>query len=71
MRDRIADGIFHRINLMLHSIASAAGQSECWSTACSEMMTGPLGMVIGCMWENPEVIAPQNYPFLLRDLHPI
>jgi len=61
-RDRITGGIFHWENLTWHSNASAASQLECWSTACGEIPTsGPLGTVLGGMWENPDVI-PSKVP---------
>jgi len=51
---------------MCHSTASAAGQSECWSTACGEILTSwPLEMVLRGVRENPDVIPSQMYPFPL------
>jgi len=65
MRGLIAQlGIFHWENVMWLSTAFVAGQLECWITACREIPTsGPLGMVLGYMWENPDVISPQKCGF--------
>ena len=55
-------GIFNWENLMWHSTVSAAGQLECWSRACREILTsGALGMVLGSVLENPGII-PSKVP---------
>ena len=55
-------GEFSLTNWMWHSIASAASQPEYWSTACGEIPTsGPLGMVLNGVRENPDVI-PSKVP---------
>jgi len=47
MKGCITRGTFQWENLMWHSTACAAGQSEQWLTACGEILTsGPLGMVL-------------------------
>ena len=56
----------------MHSTASAAGQSERWSTACEEIpMSGSLKTVLGGMRENPDVIPLSKVPFPVGDLVPI
>ena len=63
--ERPRHGIFHWENLMWHSSGFVAGQSEYWSRACGEVTTSkPLGMVLGGMWVNPDII-PSKVP------HPI
>jgi len=56
-------GEFSLTNWMWHSIASAASQPEYWSTACGEIPTsGPLGMVLDGVRENPDVIPLKSAP---------
>jgi len=38
--------------------ASAAGQSECWSTSCEEIpMSEPVAVVLSGMLENPDIVC--------------
>jgi len=58
----------HWRNLMWHFTASVADQSECWSKACREIPASwQLGMVLGGVWENPDIILPQ---FIVPCDHP-